>query len=118
MYNYIKFAIILFIIDLIWLSQPLHIPLYTSIQKSPIIFNKLAAILFYLLAPLGFYIFIKPLSKNKKMALNYGLIMGFLMYMTYDFTNKAIFTDYPWDYCLKDIIWGTFLYGVVSYIMF
>jgi len=38
--------------------------------------------------------------------------------MTYDLTNKAIFNDYTWDYCLKDIIWGTFLYGVVSYIMF
>ena len=116
--NYIYYIILLFIIDLIWLSQPLHIPIYSHIQKSPIIFNKLAAILFYLLAPLGFFIFIKPLSNNKKLAFNYGIVMGFLMYMTYDFTNKAIFTDYPWDYALKDIIWGSLLYGVVSYIMF
>jgi uncharacterized membrane protein len=116
--NYIYFIILLFIIDLIWLSQPLHIPIYTQIQKSSVIFNKLAAILFYLFAPIGFFIFIKPLSNNKKLAFNYGIIMGFLMYMTYDFTNKAIFTDYPWDYAIKDIIWGCLLYGVVSYIMF
>lgn len=63
--NYIYFIILLFVIDLFWLSQPFHIPLYTSIQKSPIIFDKLAVILFYLLAPLGYFIFIKQISRNK-----------------------------------------------------
>jgi len=116
--NYVYFVILLFVIDLIWLSQPLHIPFYTQIQKSPIVFDKLAAILFYLLAPLGFFIFIKPLAINKKQALYYGCIMGFLMYSTFDLTNKAIFSDYTWDYAVKDVIWGTLLYGVVSYILY
>ena len=66
--NYIYFIILLFVIDLFWLSQPLHKPLYTSIQKSPIIFDKLAATLFYSLAPLGYFIFVKPLSKNNSQA--------------------------------------------------
>lgn len=97
--NYIYFIILLFIIDLIWLSQPLHIPIYSHIQKSSIIFNKLAAILFYLLAPIGFFIFIKPLSTNKKLAFNYGIIMGCVTsYIKLDISlylyNKAIFFYY------------------------
>ena len=65
--------------------------------------------MFYLLAPLGFFIFIKPLAINKKQALYYGCIMGFLMYSTFDLTNKAIFSDYTWNYAVKDVIWGKIL---------
>jgi uncharacterized membrane protein len=116
--NYIYFVILLFIIDLFWLSQPLHKPFYTNIQKSPIIFDKLAASLFYLFAPIGFFIFIKPLSTDRSQAFYYGCILGFLMYMSFDMTNKAIFTNYTWSYAIKDMIWGSLLYGVVSYILF
>ena len=44
--------------------------------------------------------------------------MGFLMYSTFDLTNKAIFKDYPWSYALADMTWGTFLIGLVSAITF
>ena len=117
-FKYIYFAVLLFIIDLIWLSRPFHKELYTKIQKAPLIFDKLAGILFYLLAPLGYFIFVKPLSKNKMDAFKYGAIIGFLMYMSYDLTSKAIYTDYTWNYAIKDIVWGSLLVGAVSYIMF
>ena len=35
--------------------------------------------------------------------------MGFLMYSTFDLTNKAIFSDYTWNYAVKDVIWGKIL---------
>ena len=115
--NYIYFIILLFVIDLIWISQPIHKSIYSNIQKSPIKINITAAVLFYLLAPLGFFIFIRPICNYNIEALYYGCIMGFLMYMTYDLTNKTIFTNYNWNYVIYDVTWGTFLYGFVSFII-
>ena len=40
------------------------------------------------------------------------------MYMTYDFTNKAVFVEYQWDYAIKDALWGSFVFGLVSYLIY
>jgi len=116
--DYFQFLILLFFIDLMWTSQPFHKQLYEQIQSSPLIIDKRAVAAFYLLAPLAFIYFIKPLSKTKKEAFFYGLTIGFLMYATYDLTNKAIFTKYTWDYAIKDIAWGSLVFGVVSYLIY
>jgi uncharacterized membrane protein len=116
--DYIKFILIYLVIDYIWLSKEIHKKHVYNIQKKELKLNLLAASLFYLLAPLYFFYYIKPLSVNKTDALKKGMLLGFLVYSTYDLTNKAIFEDYSWTYAFSDIAWGTFVLGIVSYIMY
>jgi uncharacterized membrane protein len=118
MNDYLKFLLLALIIDSIWISKPFHKQQYELIQKSYLEVDFNAAMLFYLFAPLAYIYFIKPLSKNKNDAMKYGALLGFLMYMTYDFTNKAVFKDYNWNYAIKDIIWGSFVFGLVSYLIY
>lgn len=116
--DYFQFLILLFFIDMIWVSQPFHKQLYEQVQKTPVMVDRNAVALFYLVAPLAFIYFIRPLSRTKKDALVYGTILGFLMYATYDLTNKAVFAKYTWDYAIKDVIWGSAVFGVVSYLIY
>ena len=118
MNDYIKFAGLVLLIDLLWITQSFHKPQYERVQKTPFIVDKSAAFLFYLFAPLAYTQFIKPLSTSKQDAFKKGALMGFLMYMTYDFTNKAVFTEYQWDYAVKDALWGSFVFGLVSYLIY
>ena len=37
------------------------------------------------------------------------------MYATFDLTNKAVFSDYKWEYAIKDTLWGSFAVGLSSY---
>jgi len=118
MSDYFNFIILVFLIDLLWITQPFHKPQYEEIQKTPFKVDTTGALLFYAFAPLAYIKFIKPLSNNKKDAFKNGALLGFLMYMTYDFTNKAVFTEYQWDYAIKDALWGSFVFGLVSYLIY
>lgn len=124
MQTYIKqaflFAFVLFLIDIAWLAgaSKLHKQTVLSVQKSEMQISKLPAFAFYLLAGMAYVIFIRKLAKNKKDALLYGAAMGAAMYFTFDFTNKAIFKDYTWQYAIMDGLWGTMAMGVASYITY
>lgn len=112
--------IILLIIDSIWVmgAGKIHSNVVQSVQKSPIQVSLLPAFLFYLLVPLGYIFMIKKLATDVRTAFMYGLLLGLLMYGTFDLTNKAIFKDYPWPYTIADMTWGTLVIGVVSAITF
>lgn len=43
-----------------------------------------------------------------------GAILGFLMYVMYDFTNLTFFNGYPLKFALVDVVWGTFLLSAMS----
>ena len=120
--QYISFVIILLLIDMIWIKgyQSGHERVFLSInQKKELKMDLLAGGMFYMFAPLAYFMMIRPLSKNSVDAFKYGCLAGFLMYMTFDLTNKAIFGDqYPWSYLLMDISWGTLLFGIVSYLTY
>ncbi len=118
---YIKFVTLFLLIDSIWLVgyQKGHQDQIQSIQHSPLQMNYKAGLLFYaLLAPLAFFYFIKPFSTSKKDAFIKGAVLFFLMYGTFDITNKAVFKEYKWDYALKDTLWGTIVGGTISYLLF
>jgi uncharacterized membrane protein len=118
--EYIKFIIILIAIDSIWLfgNYESHKFQFESIQKSPLQIDKLAGLLFYVVAAISYFKFIKPQSLTKEDAFKNGLLMGFLLYSSFDLTNKAVFTNYKWDYAIKDILWGSHAIGLASYFMF
>ncbi len=47
-----------------------------------------------------------------------GAFMGLIVYGIFDMTNMAVLKDYPWPFALADMAWGTFVYGVVTALMF
>ena len=117
---FLTFMIILVIIDSIWVlgANKLHSSVVKRVQKSDLSVDLIAALMFYLLVPLAYIFLILPLSKNETDAFKYGILLGALMYGTFDLTNKAIFKDYPWSYTVADMTWGALCIGVVSFITY
>ena len=120
MKDYISFIIHLIAVDSIWLigNYEEHKKQLELVQKTPLQVDKIAGFLFYVVAAIAYFKVIKPLSKTKEEAFKNGALLGFLMYATFDLTNKAVFTEYKWDYAIKDILWGSFSLGLSSYLMF
>ncbi len=119
--EYALFLILLLIIDSFYLYglKDTHNDVFQKIQKSPLKVNLKYGSLFYLLAPIAYIYFIKPLGKNDiiQIAKN-GALMGLLMYGTFDITNLALLKDYPPWYALMDTVWGTFAIMVTSVLVF
>ncbi len=120
MKEHLKFMAILLAVDSIWLYGNFkeHKNQFESVQKSPLKIDKFAGLLFYIIAAIAHFNFVTPYSKTSKEAFKNGALIGFLMYATFDLTNKAVFSEYKWDYAIKDTLWGSFAMGVASYIYY
>jgi uncharacterized membrane protein len=116
--DYLKFPVILVIIDALWISRPIHKVQIEKIQKSPVQLDMIAGGLFYILAAFAYHRFVQPFAITKKDAFKIGATIGLIMYGTFDLTNKAIFKDYEWSYAIADTLWGGFAMGLASYICF
>tara|TARA_Y100000746_G_C15400793_1_gene406289 strand:- start:130 stop:540 length:411 start_codon:yes stop_codon:yes gene_type:complete len=103
-------------IDIIWLSQSVTHFYQPNIgellREDPVIF---AAILFYLVYPLGVNILVVlPILKYgllRTVFLN-GFVFGFVAYGTYNLTNMATLTGWSVNVVIVDMLWGGFLTGV------
>lgn len=81
--------------------------------------NWTVAILFYLLYLAGVVWFVinPALEKQSwKYALFGGMFFGLITYATYDLTNLATLKDWPVMITVIDLIWGTTLGGLVSFL--
>jgi uncharacterized membrane protein len=79
--------------------------------------NWMAAMVFYLLFIVGVFIFaiLPSVEKNSLIsAVTLGALFGFFTYATYDLTNLATLKNWPITIVFIDIIWGSFLTGIVS----
>ena len=115
----ITFAVF-FVIDMIWLGvvarkfYSRHLGAFMSPKV-----NWIAAMLFYLLFIVGLLVFVIRPALAAGVPLNalfYGALLGLISYATYDLTNLATIKDWPLVVTVVDLIWGTVLGGVVSYI--
>jgi len=116
---YLTFLLSLLLIDSIYIIglKKIHSTTIQNIQKSPLQLKVLPALAFYCIAPLAYIYFIQPLSKDDigKIGM-YAGIMGLLMYGTFDFTNLALFTNFPTSYALMDTTWGIIAITLASLI--
>lgn len=115
---YIATIIVMFVLDLIWLSQ-LAQPLYTAgIGHLMAAKPKLGyAAIFYLVFVFGLFWFaVRPnvQAKGVKASFVAGAFFGFFIYASYDLTNLALLKDWPLKLSLIDITWGTSLSGVCA----
>ena len=118
--TYIKFIVVYILVDMIWIigANKSHNKMIEDVQGSKLIVDPVAASMYYLMAPLAYIFIIKPLSKNKTDVIKNAMLVGLLMYGTFDLTNKALFKNYTWKYAVSDILWGMTSMAVSSSIVF
>lgn len=117
---YLIAFIVFIVIDLLWLvvvAKKLYAKeLGFIMSKRP---NLLAAGLFYLIfiGGMTFFVINPALSKNSaSYAGLVGMLYGFITYSTYDLTNLATLKNWPVRITIIDMIWGTSLGGLVSFL--
>ncbi len=103
-------------LDVPWLlstTEALYRPaLAAHLAPSP---DLSAALLFYLIYAIGLTaLAIRP---NETMAswrssLWRGAVFGLVAYATYDLTNQATLSHWPWSLTVIDMVWGTILSGL------
>ena len=113
---YLAIFLTMFVIDMVWL-RVIAVSWYQEgmrehLATSP---NLVAAVLFYVIFPIGLMIFAVLPSEDAsgfaKAAL-LGALFGFFAYATYDLTNLAVLKNWPLGLSILDMAWGTLISGV------
>ena len=73
---------------------------------------------FFIVAMIFVFVIQSWLVASYTSALLYGALMWFLMYGMYDFTNLTFMKDYPLNFVIVDVIWGTFLCSMIALAMY
>lgn len=79
------------------------------------------AILAYLLMALSVALFSVPRAMQENSiagAFMWGALLGLVVYGIFDLTNLAILKNYPFQFALVDMAWGTFVYATVTAITY
>lgn len=83
--------------------------------------NFFAAALFYLVFIGGLVIFVLQPALNSgswHTALLKGAFFGLVTYATFDLTNQAVIKNWPWLVTGVDLLWGSFITGLVSVVVY
>lgn len=109
-------AIVLSVIDMAYLKLiGGHFnSLVKSIQGSKLSLQIVPAVLAYITLIFSLYYFI--IRENRKVT--DAMLLGWSIYLVYDFTNKAIFDKWTWETVLLDGVWGGVLYGLTTFIVY
>ena len=110
----LRFLPIMLILDFIYISfigKTIFEKMITNIQKSPIKFSYLGAIMSYLFLSLAFYYFI--ISKNGSVL--DAFILGIVIYGVFDFTSIALFKSYDLLIGIIDTLWGGILFSLTAF---
>ena len=119
-----KFIIVstLFLLfDYIWLQffKNLWGEMVSKIQLTNMKVKIKYAVPAYILMTLSVIIFVLPNIRDEyilKDSIIYGGLLGLIIYGIFDFTNLTVFTNYSLNLAIIDILWGTALFTIVSYI--
>lgn len=120
MKTYLLAISIFFTVDMIWLglvAQKFYADQIGFLMKPDI--NWLAAVIFYLLFVFALTVFVinPAIEKNSIVsALVMGAFFGLVSYATYDLTNLATLAKWPILVTVVDLIWGSTLGGLVSFL--
>jgi uncharacterized membrane protein len=116
--SFLSAAIIMGIIDAVWLSV-----VASTFYKSQIGNLLLAkprmvpAVVFYVIYIIGITVFVvtPALAQHSlEYAATYGALFGFVAYATYDLTNLSTLKGFTNKLVVVDLLWGTVLTMVVT----
>jgi uncharacterized membrane protein len=109
--------IIMAAIDFLWLGL-VATKLYSS-HLGTMAFRWPAAAVVYILLPLGLVLFILPRlgSGPRAKSILWGALFGLVVYGVYDLTNLSLLPQWSLKVTIIDILWGMFLYAIVSFII-
>lgn len=85
-----------------------------NIQGSDLKLDLLPAILCYFTLVFGLYYFI--IRRNESI-LN-AMLLGWIIYLVYELTNKAIIKNWSWMAVIIDGVWGGLLFGLTTFITY
>ncbi|MFC4787080.1 DUF2177 family protein [Nocardioides sp. MAHUQ-72] len=112
--QYAVAAVAFCVLDLVWLSfvgKDLYDErLGSLLAEEP---NAGAAVLFYALFVAGLVHFVVRRAGSLTGAVLDGGFFGLVAYATFDLTGLAVLRDFPASVVVVDLVWGTFLAGVV-----
>lgn len=120
--RYIAALVMLVVGDTLWLGYFSHAVFQPTLK--PILRETIdwrAVVLFYLLYTIGIVVFaVGPALANRSalQALLYGLLFGFLAYMTYDATNFATLSAWTVKLAVMDVSWGIFISGAAGLVSY
>jgi uncharacterized membrane protein len=121
--TYVLILPVFLLIDLTWLGK-IMVNFYKSElgalvrlegdSLAPVLW---AAIVVYLLIPLGIVLFALPRVDPQNVlvsSLSWGFVYGVILYGVYDMTNYSLLNNYPLRMAVVDIAWGGVLCAVVT----
>ena len=122
-YPYVLTIMCMGLLDFLWFS--FSYPLLYKKGIGHLMADKVAmfpAALFYIVFAFGLYVFVlKPgfaqqFSVTRVLLL--GMLLGFLAYATYNFTNQATLKDWPVLVTIVDSVWGAAVSGVTATLVY
>lgn len=116
LYNVLLIGVIMIILDYFYLSyvSKYFNMMLINIQGSPIKLDYLSASLCYLTLVFSVYYFI--ISRNE--SIFNAMMLGWVIYFVYEFTNKAIIKNWSWMSVIIDGVWGGLLFGLTTMIVY
>lgn len=121
---YILILVLFLVIDLpmiLWLNKDMYLNMFNKINGNTSSNNTnkiIGAIIAYLLLAFAIYYFVVMPSLEKASPDNNvmlkGCFMGLVIYGIYDGTNLATINNFTMNEAIIDIMWGTFLSGIIS----
>ncbi len=87
---------------------------FAAVQKHPLSIRWIPAFVVYIIMAGAIYWFAVADSTTVQDAAIRGAGIGFSMYGVYDMTNYATLRDYPIQFALTDIVWGTTMCAVTA----
>ena len=120
--NVVYASLAFFVIDLLWInfvvSNLYKNELKDTQNENMGVENILSGLFAYVLLILGFVIFVVPILEDNddKYKLLKAALFGAVVYGVYTFTCKSIIKNWSWTLVFTDIVWGSFIYFMVSFI--
>ena len=107
--------IVLLVLDFIYLSLVSNHfnDLLVNIQGSKLQMKYIPALFAYIFIVFGLYYFI--IRDNR--SIFDAMLLGWVIYAIYEFTNMAIIKNWSWKTVAIDGIWGGLLFGLTTYIV-
>jgi uncharacterized membrane protein len=109
-------ATVMLLMDFAWLAlnNKYHRRVFAELQGQPLQVRIGPAVLVYLLMIVGVWFFAVAPAADWSEAAGRGALIGAIMYGLYDLTNYATLVNYPIEYAIPDMMWGTFLCATVA----